>query len=212
MLMGIRFENQFGELISENQALKMGKYYVVQDDGGEVKQIEEFYAGRPILLTYFNNSGETDEQLINRVFREGWQLTIVNSEIYAHDYLIRRRTHYSIHKTLLAKSHQFLDKYKNIIAYAWISDLVKGIPDHSMTKKFYYDPEINPNEYMFDCEYNEDGSLLELYYNSLHTNISGQDSEVYLNNPKGIATIRALTGISQGLAEYYMTADVIPRF
>jgi len=211
--MGIRFENQFGELISKTQALKMKEYSMVEDFNGEVQQVITFDDGRPILLMYFNHSAETDEQLINRLPTvEAQGLTIIDVETYAENYVLQRQRHYNSYKVLLAKSNHFFDKHKNLIAYDWIRDLVTGIPDHSMTKKFYYDPEINPSRYVFDCEYNADGSLLELYYNSLHTNISGQDSEVYDDSPEDIATLRVLTGISQGLAEYYMTADVIPHF
>jgi hypothetical protein len=87
-----------------------------------------------------------------------------------------------------------------------------GIIAYEDTIKEYYDLDVNPEDPIFICSYDNGGTLIDIDAPNEHLDPDGQEREVYLNQPDHIAILMAITGITQELMDYYMSPDVTPNF
>lgn len=202
----------FDELVHKNQTPQLKSYYKVYNSNGRIKQMEKFYEGKLKGLIYYKDLDESHQQILDNIFVPGKFLSIVESETRSGGYILEKEFYFSIDGMLSSRSNMLYDINKDLIAAELITDLNTGIPDYNNTEKFFYDRNVNPDEYLFNCRYDEDGRLKELYYNNHHNNSDGQDSFLLDDSPEDIQELRELTGISQQLAEYYMSPNVIPNF
>lgn len=211
--MNITYKNVFDELIHENQTPQLKDYYKVYNVNDQVKQMEKFYEGKLQALIYYKDVNESHQQIMNDLFTLGKFISIIEKEAKSGGYILEKEFHYNGEGVLSSRSNLLYDVNRDLIAEEWITNLATGIPDYDKTKKFFYDRNVNPDEYLFDCRYDEmSGKLAELYYNNHHINSDGQDSILFDDSPEDILELRTLTGISQQLAEYYVSPNVIPVF
>jgi hypothetical protein len=109
--------------------------------------------------------------------------------------------------------NELFDANYDCIAHEWISDLISGTPDYHSTVKYFYDRSISPDYILFKCFYDdEDGKFNSIYYNNYHIDDDGHESMRFSDDPEEIQELRALTGISQQLMDYYLSPRVIPNF
>lgn len=210
--MAITYINDKGVSISENQLTGLTKFFRITTLNGAIKTKEYFLDGEFFALYYYRLPNENIQEVLQNNIVPGHSLVIVDKVIYTDGYLLEKNFTYNPEMELNSISNTLFDPNGEAIGYEWIDDLVNNIPDYTLTKKYYYNRSVNHDDNLFECSFNNDGSLLEIYYNSYHTEPTGQDSEVFFNTPEDISTLRQLTGISQQLAEYYMVPQVTPNF
>ncbi|MES2619109.1 MAG: hypothetical protein V4613_14625 [Bacteroidota bacterium] len=210
--MSITYKNNLGNMISEKQALWLSEYRKVHNVNGVVKQEEEFFKGNFVRLYYYKDQNETHQQIMANFFISGKLITIIERETVASVYTLEKSFNYNANGNLAGKGNRVFDANNDLIAHEEIWDLNSNVPKYELTKKYYYDRNINPEKYLFECSYKDNGTLGLLYYNNEHFNPDEQDSEVFDDSPQDIQTLRDLTGISQDLADYYVSSEVIPNF
>lgn len=205
------FENQFGHKVSESQAVQSANYSVVYDDNGEIRMKEVFFNGQFLLVDYFKKANQDIADAMSEIYTSGKRVVIIDT-VFVSGYRLEKKYVHNPEGILSEKSNVLYDPQGEKIAHEYIYDLISGIPEYEDTKKFYFDRSLVPDHCIFDCSFNEDGTLNELYYYNYELNPDGQESFVLLNNPTDLVTLREFTGMSQALAEYYMSPNVEPNF
>jgi hypothetical protein len=208
--MSIKYLNFLGSEISQIQALNSKEYTKVTEVNGSPKRKEYLANGNVYFIQYYKDPGETEQQIVNLLIGEGKKFSIIERQTVLGNYQLEKSRIFSVAGQLVAMSNELYDPYGKQVATETIDNVSAGVPDYVYTKKYYFDPSINPETFLFESYFNEDGSFDKIYYNSLHTHPDEQDSEVLTDDPQDVQRLRDLTGISQQLADYYLVANVIP--
>lgn len=212
-IMKITFKDSSDKLIPEEQISKIDTYFKVYSEDGQVKQKEKFYKGEFKYLMYYKDANETHEQIMSNLFVLGKYISIVEKEAVTGGYTLERSLNYDEKGEPEIRINELFDANYDCIAHEWISDLISGVPDYHHTVKYFFDRSVNPNYLLFECIYDEeDGKFDRIDYNNYHIDYEGHESMCFSNSPKDTQELRALTGISQQLMDYYLSPRVIPNF
>lgn len=213
-MMNIEFKNMFDETIYEHQAAQLETYYKTYRLNGEIKYRERFQNGQLQLLTYYKEANEVHHEIMDEFFSSGMYISIVGKESITGGYLLETGFDYDENGVLYVKRNELFDVKGNIIAFDYTKDLITNIPEFEKTRKYFYDPGVNPNYHLFSCSYDENanGKLIEIFYNNYHLNDDGRDAIYFTDIPEDIEMLMELTGISSQLAAYYVSPIVAPSF
>jgi hypothetical protein len=208
--MSIKFLNSLGKEVSETQAYQLGEYVKIIESNGMPKIKYKMLSGQCYHIKYYKDNSETELQVVNTLVSDQKPFSIIEVSTVLNNHRLEKSNVYSPEGLLVEKMNILYNVYDDVVATEVIVDVNLGTIDYDYTKKYYYDPAINPKTFLFQSYFDENGSFEKIYYNSLHTDPDEQDSEVFLNTPQDIQRLRDLTGISQQLANYYLSPNVIP--
>ena len=206
--MEIIYKNSFGEIITLQQTSSVSSYskhYIID---GELKKIENFYDGIFENLVYFKAEDESHQEIMNAEFSDEKLISIREIEIFG-DYRLEKDFVHNELGVLYAQRNVLYNSNDKIIGHEWIEN---SVTEFDRSRKYYYDLNINPNNYLFECTYDEFGNLFELEYNNFHIDPDGQESIILNDASNDISTLVDLTGITQTLIDYYLIPDVTPNF
>jgi hypothetical protein len=126
-------------------------------------------------------------------------------------YELKQQFSYDLAGVLTGTILELFDSNQKLVAHGYKD--ANGDYEYDRTRKYYWDSNINSEEELLECTYYENSGLLwELNWNNFHIDKDGQESLVLLNTPADIQELRDLTGMSQDLADYYMSSEIIPSF
>lgn len=210
--MEIKFRNDYGSFVSESQKNVLDKYYVSYYDNNLLIKEESFYKGELMGLYVYNLNNQSHVNILTNYGTASYKwINIVEYQIYNGGFKLERTFGYDLDGTLDVTQLSLYDSNSELIAHSILD--AAGNPKYENTRKYYFDRDVNPNDALFWCTYREDtGVLIELYWNNYHLDDTGQESFALLNTPDDIQQLISLTGMSQQLAEYYMSPNVIPNF
>lgn len=209
--MNIKYKDKQGNFITENQINQVNQYSKAYFDNNILIKEERYYEGKLMGLCYYNIN--IDHQVIindnnNSLYK--W-ISIIETEDFNGGYKLKKRFGYSPTGILNGINLELYDNNGELIAFGY-SD-ANGNLEYDRSKKYYWDRNLSPKDEMFECTYREDtGELFELYWNNYYLSNDGQESFALHNTPEDIKTLMTLTGMSQQLAEYYMSPEIIPNF
>ena len=206
----IKYKNSQNNFITYQQVLMLDDYEKVYMENDVIIKEETFYKEELMGVSIFNNT-ESHQVLINNNQFSGYKwINIVEITNYTNEYKLYKRYGYNLNGVLNGINLELEDTNKNIIAFGYKN--VSGNYEYNRTRKYYFDNSINPNGELFECTYKDNGELWGLYWNNEHINNSGQDSIVLWDTPEDLQQLIDLTGMSQELAEYYMSSEIEPKF
>lgn len=136
-------------------------------------------------------------------------INVLENEIF-NQFKLERKFGYDLDGRLSGIAISFYNQEEELIAHGYKDQ--NGDYEFDRTYKYYWDTSINPNRELFECTYDDNGKLFELYWNNFHIDDDGQESFVLLNTSENIQELMNLTGMSQELAKYYMSSEIIPNF
>ncbi len=204
----------FDETIYEHQAARLDSYYKIYSLNGKIKQKERFQNGQLQLMTYYKEANEVHHEIMDEFFSSGMYISIVGRESIIGGYVLEKGFDYDENGALYVKRNELFDVNGNIIAFDYTKDLITNIPEFEKTRKYFYNPAVNPDYHLFSCSYDENtnGKLLEIFYNNYHLNDDGRDAIYFADIPEDQETLKQLTGISSQVAAYYVSPTVVPVF
>lgn len=205
------YSQEYEGWITEQEALYKGNYEKVFFDVNNLVLKKELYADNVLKKLYFYSlSKETYTEHIEQ-YQQPNLLSISFIELENHgEFIFKQAFDYSIKSEFIGTNQGLYDRHKKLIAKGWKNEHDQY--EYDSCKKYYYDPAINPDDEVFNCWFNDDGELMELYWSNRHIDPSEQESFVLFNTPEDIETLMRLTGMSQELAEYYMVPEIEPSF
>lgn len=205
------YEDFLGRPISEKQALEQANYSIIYKENGELRLKEKFLDGEFFLTEYYKKPNQDIADAMLEVYTPGKMVVIIESSIISN-YRFDKEYIHDREGVFIERSNVLYNTQGDLIAHDYICDLITEIPEYENTRKFYYDRSLVQNHCVFDCIYNVDGTLYQLYYYNYEFDPDGQESFVLTSTPEDITTLMEFTGMSRALAEYYMSPDVKPNF
>lgn len=205
----IEYRSWSYKLITKEQAEAKGDFYVFIYENQALKRWDTFMENRLLGSTYILMVGESQLDMLNSYYKPGFFFSVAEVDALPMGITVYSLFHYQ-EKELHQMERFALDLHDNIVGSEIIFDPSDGIPDFPQTQKRYYDSSINPDDYLFESFYNEDGSLNRIEYNSFHTDPCGQDGEDFVDNPESLKAFMVLADISQELLDYYVSPYVLP--
>lgn len=202
------YKDVFENTISEQQALSKGEYSISYIIDGKVKRVELFFNGEIKSMIYYRGINETHQEILDLEILNNHHIAIREIETFGK-YKLEKDFIYDDLAILKANRNYLYDINSLQVGYEWIEN---GATVYDKTRKFFYDLDQNPDTYLFECTYNEDGSVFEIEFNNLHLDPSGHESKIFDHSPEDIAELMSISGISQELMDYYLSSDVTPNF
>lgn len=207
--MTIRYKNVFDEIVSFEELTASewhAKQYIEAD---KIKKEEVFYrkGGKIVQLVIYRQPNESHQDILNTKKPENDLITIRETEKIGN-YRLERDFEYDKNSKLCLYFNALYDPDDNQVACQFLD--INGVPNYKETEKYYFAPSAVAliDDYIFRCEYNEDGSLREIEYCDT---LNEQDSMVFHDSPKDIEHLMRREGISQKLMDYYLSPDVMPK-
>lgn len=201
------YSQEYEGWITEQEALSNGNYEKVFLDESKLVLKKELYVDNVLKRLYFYNIPKDKHTDYIEQNQQTNLLSIAFIQLENHGELtFKQAFDYSIKGEFLGTNLGLYDRNKKLIAKGWKNE--QGQYEYDSCKKYYYNPAINPDDEIFNCWFNDDGELMELYWSNRHVDPSEQESFVLLNTPEDIETLMQLTGMSRELAEYYMVPEI----
>ncbi len=207
--MMIRYKNVFDKIVSFEE-LKANEWHTKQYiEADRITKEEVFYhkGGKIVQLVIYRDVNESHQDILNTKKPENELITIRETENIGN-YRLEKDFNYDQNSKLHGFFNALYDPDDNQVACQFLD--INGVPNYKETEKYYFAPSAVAvlDDYIFRCEYNEDGSLREIYYcNSLNE----QDSMLLNSSSGDIKYLMSTHGISQNLMDYYLSPDVIPK-
>lgn len=205
--MEIKYIDTLDNEINQQQASILGRYIKRYIESGVIKKDEYYSDGDFILLTHYKTNNETHQEILN-IELDGKTMVIREFENFGM-YKLEKDFYYDESGVNTALSNVLYDPNNNQVGAEMSNG---GIVAYENTIKEYYDLDVNPEDPIFICSYDNGGTLINIDAPNEHLDPDGQEREVYLNQPDHIAILMAITGITQELMDYYMSPDVTPNF
>ena len=206
----IEYKNSKGELITEEQSINTDTFNKCYFKNDEVQKIERYFERELMGVSVYNTELNHDTIIQNNQIKGYKWIKIIETTEYENNYKLFINYNYSLNGLFNGQNIHLEDHNSEIVAHG--NKDSEGNYDYDLTRKLFFDRDINPERELFECTYKENGKLWELYWNNLHIDDNGQESFVLLNNQEDIKKLIELTGISKELAEYYMSSEIIPDF
>lgn len=207
----IKYQNSSESFITEQQAIILGEYNKLYFQSGSLIKEEEFDDNEIYGLIIYNHNNQSHQTLINTNFdKTKYEVfTIIEEQNFPEGLYLKKLYLFDSNEILLGKTHSLYDTNNKLIGYERFLDN-NTFPDER--SKQYWDISINPNNIIFECIFDKNtGNIDSLYFNQEHLNNSGQD-HFTLDIPNDIQELINITGMSQQLAGYYSTPEIIPNF
>lgn len=197
--------------ISNELAEQMGCYEKVFLDDNDRIIKKEFHDEGVLKKLYHYNYKNEDHRLIIDRYRGTFTVSITIKEFSRYeDLLFEKLFIYGDNGDFVGTLLLLYDEQKTVIASGYKDE--NGRYEYDTCHKYYYDRALNPDDYIFECTFNENGELLELYWNNRHIDDTEQESFVLFNTPEDKATLIKLTSMAEAMIEYYMQPEVDPFF
>ncbi len=207
--MEIKYKNSFDNFITVQQTGLLDEYKKAYYDSNQLVKEELFYQGNLVGLNYINNNAETHATIVNNNIQQYGGVVIYEFEMFG-PYKLEKCFSYN-QNGYIGNDLALYDPNGDVIAHGFKDE--NGVYDYDRTRKYYFDRAISPDRELFECTYNMNtGDLLELYWNNYYIDPDEQESFSLLDTPADRLELISLTGMSSDLADYYMTAEVIPNF
>lgn len=202
-----RLTNKEGVEISQQQASMLNLYCIQYEENNQLKKQDFFVNQQLNTVVYYKNENEILSDIISEF--SGTRLVIKE-----FSYVGNKKIEYNnVYNTTGALDEQYNFAYnQNLEVICWeYIDNESGLPIYTKTRKFYFDSDIDPEDELFDCTYNEDGSLDRILYAPHAIQDSMDFWEDGVPGESDIETLRGLTGLSEEEMNYYLTADILPE-
>lgn len=209
--MAISYKNKYGSIITEQQTVNLSTYLKCYSNSNGVIEKEEKYSSGELMGLRFNNYQNENHQVIvsnNNSNNYKW-ISILENEIHS-GFRLEKGFVYAPDGSFKRTHLALYDLQEEVIAHGTKDE--NGDYDYDWVRKYYFDRSVNPDKELFECTYDDNGNLLELYWNNEGIDPHGQESFALWNKPNDQQELINLTGMSQQLVDYYMVADIIPDF
>ncbi|MCG8574742.1 MAG: hypothetical protein MI810_07650 [Flavobacteriales bacterium] len=203
-----RYKKLSGQYITEKEATQLTDYSIEHWINGKRKWVDRIMRNQLISADYYLDAGETHKSVLASDFGSYKTISIIELEIFG-EYNLEKGSFYE-NGILIALTNRLFDQNYEMVGTEWVDDLIEKVPEFDVSAKLYFDREVNPDRELFEVRFNEDGSLFEIDYNNFHIHPDGQESIVFDDSPEDIAELRELTGISENLANWYVSNRVPP--
>ena len=209
--MEIKYKNKDRVLILQQQAVEEAEYYKSFYRYDTLVKEERYFNNKLMGLIYYNNDRINHKAIISDNLSLGYNwIRIVEYQLFG-DYKLEKAFGYGLNGALKGTDFALFDANLELIAHGYKD--ANGNYEYDRTRKYFWNRNINPDNELFECTYYEDtGELWELYWSNEHIDNTGQESFVLFNTPEDVQKLISLTGISQELAEYYMSSEIIPAW
>lgn len=192
--------------ITQQQAAMLDKYSKKYEENNTLKK-EEFFIDQKLTTTiYYKSPNETVNSILtqftgqNVVIRT---ITLINTKEFEQNDV------YNNSGELIEKYNYLYDQNKDVICREEI-DLNTNLPIYSETVKYYFDRDLDPENELFECCYNEDGDLEHIIYNAYEYQESKWFWEGGEPGESDIETLQGLTGLNATQMNYYLSATLLP--
>ncbi len=201
-----RLTNMDNVEITQQQAAMSDMYWKQYIENNLLKK-EEFFIEQKLSYTvHYKTSSETVQDILAAY--DGIDLVIKEIIMIGSKRYIQQRD-YSPSGILEKRSNLLYDENNDLIAKEEI-DIVSNLPIYNETIKYYFNRQLDPKNELFECSYNEDGTLDGILYNAYEFQESMGFGIDGIPGESDIETLRGLTGLSEEGMTYYLTADVLP--
>jgi hypothetical protein len=193
-------------IITETQALQIGKYQKVWLENGLKRRVDSFYEGELQTNEYYVLSGETEAQLVAKLVQQGVSAFFtVTTQIVGNNTLLSTNRYFQNGARKLYQTAKLFDSAGRLICDQCL-DFATGLPVYDQTIKFAYDLDQLPDgEPIFQVNYNEDGSYHTMDYGY---EIDNQDAEEY-HEGDDLSSLPTKLDLTQAEFDYYLTGDII---
>lgn len=207
--MKIRYKNILNKFVSFEE-LKADEWHTKQYiEVDKIRKEEVFYhkGDRVAQLIIYRDSNESHQDILDTKKPDNELITIRETEKIGN-YRLEKDFEYDKNAKLYLYFNALYDPEDNQVACQFLD--INGVPNYKETEKYYFAPSAVAliDDYIFSCEYNEDGSLREIYYCD---SPEEQDSMLFHDSPEDIEHLMLREGISQELMDYYLSPDVTPK-
>jgi hypothetical protein len=199
------FKNKFGNVVTQQQASLLDKYWKNYEENNVLKKKEFFIDQQLVTTVYYKSPSESVNEILTQFAGANLQIrtiTFIGTKEYEQNDV------YSAGE-LIERYNYLYDQNKDVICREEIN-LVTGLPIYEETKKYYFDRSLDPENELFDCRYNEDGVLEHIEYNMYEFQESKWFWEGGVPGESDIETLRGLTGLTQQEMNYYLSAALLP--
>jgi hypothetical protein len=214
MSISIKYKNESDNFITFQQTANLEVYVKAIYDNGILTTEEEFVDGEIRTVRVHNINNSSHSSLLSNFYSSGnsdLEFCIIDHISYSNGYRLEKLSSYeNASGSLLGKVNRLFDMNNRLVGVEMFLG-ANNTPEYKSTYKFYYDQSINPERELFSCRYDDGNGAFESFdFNQEHTDRFGHDSFSLLNNPADILELKNITGMSQALVDYYLSAAVIP--